>query len=122
MIPFRRQVLLKAFKLVDLTIMIFSCLLASWICSSPSGTLSFEQFLSLQISIKDIFFFLCLLLVWRGLFSLCGLYRSRRISSLKREALDLFKATSFGTVALLISARVFEIEMISPPFLRSFGP
>ena len=122
MIPFRRQVLLKAFKLVDLTIMAFSYLLASWVCSRPSGTLSFEQFLSLQISINDISFFLCLLLVWRILFSLCGLYRSRRISSLKGEALDLFKATSFGTGALLISARVFGIEMITPLFLAVFWP
>ena len=120
MIPFRRQLLLKAFKLVDLTIMAFSYLLASWASSRPSGTLSFEKFFSLQISIKNISFFLCLLLVWRILFSLCGLYRSKRISNLKREVLDLLKATSFGTVALLVSARVFGIEMITPFFLAVF--
>lgn len=120
MIPFRRQVLLGAFRLVDLTIMAFSYLLALWVCSRPSGTLSFEQFLSLQISIKDISFFLCFLLVWRILFSFCGLYQSRRISNLKREVLDLFRATSFGTAALLISARMFGIEMITPLFLAVF--
>jgi len=119
-IPFRRQVLLNAFKLFDLTIISFAYLFAVWVCSRPSVIPSLEQFLSLRISVKDFFLFLFLLLLFHAILNAFGLYRSLRVFSRKREAVYLLEAYAFGTLTLLVAGRLFNSSMITPFFLSVF--
>ena len=120
MIPLRRQVLLKALKLFDLTIIAFSYLLSVCLCFRAAAPLSLGQCFFMKISIKELFFFLSFLLTCHILFSLFGHYRSWRVSSKKNEAVRLLKTCFFGTLALLAAGKLFNIVLVTPLFLAVF--
>jgi len=120
MIPLRRQILINALKLLDLTIMAFSYLVAAWTCSPAMGFFSLEHLLSVRFSVKEILYFLSMLLAWHMLFALCGLYRSWRVSSRKRETVDLLKVGILATLTLLIGSRLFNVLTVTPLFLGIF--
>jgi exopolysaccharide biosynthesis polyprenyl glycosylphosphotransferase len=117
---FRRQILLNTLKLSDLLIMIFSFSMATVAIHShfDSGTLS--EFLHLRIKVRNFVLFLGFLLVWHVIFSLFGLYHSRRFSSRRGEASDIVKATFLGTLVILVSGPMLKIQMITPLFLAAF--
>ena len=117
---FRRKLLFNAFKLSDVLIMAFSFALATVAVHSrfDSGTLS--KFLQMRIKVVNFALFLGLLLVWHVIFSLFGLYRSRRFSSRGKEAVDIVKATSLGTLVILVSGLMLKLQMITPLFLAAF--
>ncbi len=120
MFPLRRQILLKAFKLFDLLIMVFSFALATSAVSYRIGTVSFVQFLSMRVKVHNFALFLGFLFVWHLIFSLFGLYQSRRLSSRWAEVIDVVKATSLGSMAIFIAAMVFSIDIVTPVFLAIF--
>lgn len=117
---FRRQILLQLFKVFDLAVMVFSFGLATAVVYYRFDLISFEHFLSLRISIKNFVIFSGLLILWRLIFSALGLYHSRRLPQNKSESIDILKATSLGTLALMGGALLFRIEMITLPFLFIF--
>ncbi len=83
-----------------------------------SGTLS--AFLQMRIKVVNFALFLGLLLVWHVIFSLFGLYHSRRFSSRGREAVDIIKAASLGTLVMLVTGLILKLQMITPLFLVGF--
>ncbi len=117
---FRRKLLFNAFKLSDVLVMAFSFALATVAVHShfDSGTLS--AFLQMRIKVGNFVFFLGFLLAWHVIFSLFGLYYSRRFSSRGREVFDIVKATSLGTIVLLISGLALKLVMTTPLFLAAF--
>lgn len=120
MIPLRRRILLKAFKLFDLIIMVFSYVLATWAVYYQTGTVSLVQFLSMRVKVQNFALFIGFLLVWHIIFSLFGLYRSRRLSTRGTDAIDVIKATSFGTLIIFITSILFRIQMVNPTFVAVF--
>ena len=120
LVPLRRQLLLKAFKLFDLLVMAFSFALAALAASQQVGEVSFEQFLSMRFKVQNFALFVGFLLLWHIIFSLYGLYSSRRLSARSGEIIDLLKATSLGTLAIFVGASLFRVEMATPDFLIVF--
>jgi len=117
MVPLRRKILLNALKLSDLLIMVFSFLLAASTVSHQGGKVSFVEFLSMRVKVQNFVLFLAFLALWYLIFSLCGLYHSRRVSTRWGEVIDVVKATSFGCLAILIAAMIFSIEVVTPVFI-----
>jgi len=120
MTPLLRSLLLKIFKLFDLLVMALSFGVATAIAHHQFGTASFDQFLAMRIKVENVAIFLGLLLVWNLIFTLFGLYRSRRLSPRWEEIIDVIKATSFATLVIFIAAVLFRIEMVTPVFLAAF--
>ncbi len=120
MIPIRRQILIRAFKLFDVAIVAISFTLIYGAASSQIGTISIGRFLSMQVSVQAFIFFLCFFLVWHITFSTFGLYRSRRLSSRWSEVKDILKASSVGSLLLFIIASLFKIDMVTPIFVAVF--
>jgi exopolysaccharide biosynthesis polyprenyl glycosylphosphotransferase len=83
-----------------------------------SGTLS--AFLQIRIKVGNFVLFLGFLLAWHLIYSLFDLYHSRRFSSRGREAVDIIKATSLGTIVLLVSGLLLKLQIITPLFLAVF--
>jgi hypothetical protein len=81
MVPLRRKILRKTFKLSDLLIMACSFFLAAWVVYYQIDDISFRQFLSIRVKASNVGLFFGFLLVWRGMFSFSGLYHSRRFST-----------------------------------------
>ncbi len=120
MIPLRRRILRKAFKLFDQLVMVLSFALAAWIVYYQISDISFGQFLSMRVKALNLGLFLGFLLAWRGVFSLFGLYRSRRFSTRWAEIIDVIKATSSGTLVIYITSILFRIQMVNPTFTAVF--
>jgi FlaA1/EpsC-like NDP-sugar epimerase len=119
-VPFRRKILRKAFKLFDLLIMACSFLLAAWAVYYQIDHITFGQFLSIRVKALNFGLFLGFLLAWHAMFSFFGLYRSKRFSTRWAEVIDVIKATSLGTLVIYITATLFRIQMVSPPFVAVF--
>ena len=120
MIALRRKILLKAFKLFDLLVMVLCFVMAAAVVAYGIDAISFEQFLEMRIKVQNFAIFLGFLLIWHVLFSLFGLYHSRRLSSRRDEIVDVAKATSVGTLVIVIFAFFFDITMVTPTFLGVF--
>jgi len=120
MMPLHRHILIGALKLFDLLLMALSYLVATWISASYQFPPSLDQVLSFPIAVKEIIYFLSLLLAWHIGFVLLGLYRSRRISIRRQEAIDILKAVSVGTFILFILGKCSGIGMVGTLFLGVF--
>ena len=69
MIPLRRQILLKAFKLLDLLVMAFSFALTTWVVYYQTVSVSFDEFLLMRVKVQNFALFLGFLLIWHLSFS-----------------------------------------------------
>ena len=78
MIPLRRQILLRAFKYLDLLLMTFSFVVGASAVFYQMGTVSFVEFLSMRIKVQNFILFIGFLALWHAIFSVFGLYHSRR--------------------------------------------
>jgi FlaA1/EpsC-like NDP-sugar epimerase len=117
----RRQLLLEAYKFLDLLIMAGCFVLATWVTLHYyNGAPSFEQFVSMRIKVQNLALFIGFLYLWRILFTAIGLYESMRLSTRSVEIKNIFKATSVGTLALLVASTVFNIHMMAPTFIAVF--
>jgi exopolysaccharide biosynthesis polyprenyl glycosylphosphotransferase len=116
----RRKLLLNAFRLFDLGLMILAFIIAALAALQQSRTVSVTEFFSMRVKIQNFAIFSLFILVWHSVFSLSGLYASRRLSNRRREVIDVIKATSLGTFAILIGGIVFHIRLVTVLFLTVF--
>lgn len=119
-VPQRRQLLFKAFKLMDVVWMVVALAAAVVAVASGEGWLSLRELLAVRLKIANLLLLLGLAGLWHLIFSSLGLYRSRRLRSRGSEILDVVKATSLGSVALLNAGILFRIELFSPELLALF--
>ncbi len=116
----RRKLALRIRELLDLLVMTVCFFLAAYESCCYVRPASFGEFLSLRIRIVNFLIFAIFLLAWHGLFALFGLYRSRRLSSIRREAVDVLKATFAGSFSLLAMGRVSRVSFITMEFVCFF--
>jgi exopolysaccharide biosynthesis polyprenyl glycosylphosphotransferase len=118
---YRRQLLVKAFKLFDLLVMIFCFAFASWISYlHQNGLRSFEQFLAIRIKILNFVLFIALLLLWHAILGFFNLYQSWRLSSRWKEVFNVIKATILGSILIYITAILFRIDLVNLSFIAIF--
>lgn len=121
MIHLRRKILFQAFELLDLLLMVFAFGLAtSAAYETRIGNISFTRFLSMRITVQNFVIFLGFVLLWRLLFSFYGLYHSRRLSTRWNDALDVLKATSWSSLAILVASVFLHIQIVTPAFILVF--
>ncbi len=117
---YRRRFLLRTFQLADLIIVVLAFAVATIVVHRELGVVSLEEFLAIRISLKNAMLFSALLLMWHIIFSMSGLYYSKRLSSNWLEFFDILKATSLGTLALYLVSLIFNIILVTPLFLLVF--
>jgi exopolysaccharide biosynthesis polyprenyl glycosylphosphotransferase len=120
MVTTRRYILLSLFKIFDLALLVGAFIAAAVPSLSAVGATSVTDFLSMRISVRNFVLFSGLLLLWHSLFSFFGLYESKRFSNQRREAIDVSKATSLGTLVLFLVGIPFNLSVIHPAFLAVF--
>jgi exopolysaccharide biosynthesis polyprenyl glycosylphosphotransferase len=116
----RRYILLSFFKAFDLALLLGSLLTAAMPNLNEVGATSLTDFLSMRISVRNIALFAGLLVLWHFLFSFFGLYKSKRLSGQRTEAIDVLKATSLGTFVFFLVGIQFKLTVIHPLFLTVF--
>src|SRR5947208_3413547 len=100
--------------------MLASFALATMAVSRESGNFTLEEFLSMRVKISNFVIFAGLLLVWHLIFSVFGIYDSHRLSRRWDESVDILKAATAGTLAILLGAALFHIRMITVTFAVVF--
>jgi len=119
MSKFRRQVLVYALQL-DLILMVLSFGAATLPVLFREGMPSFAEFLSLKIKLQNFVAFVLLVWLWHFVFSMLGLYKSKRLASRKAEVFDVVKATSICTAILIFFAWVLQFRMVNAEFVEIF--
>lgn len=120
MVALRRQILLKTFKLFDLAVMVFAAGLAALLTMGQVRLALISEFFSMRVKVGNFLIAAGLLILWHALFVRFGLYRSHRLSSRKREVVDVVKASLSGSLLLSGFALLFHIRMATPVFLFFF--
>ena len=116
----RRKLLISIFRLFDLGLMILAFMTAALAVLHQSHTVAITEFFSMRVKIQNFAIFLLLGIAWHLIFSLSGLYESRRFSNRRGEVVDVIKVNSFGTFMILVGAIVFHIRLVTPVFLAVF--
>ena len=119
MIPSRRQLMKHAAKVFDLCALVTSFVATVALYSPPEG-LTLAGFMAMRIKLGNSLLFGLLLVTWHSLFILCGLYVSKRLIRRRTQIFEVFKATSLVAAFLLVSARVFNIRMVTFTFVLIF--
>jgi exopolysaccharide biosynthesis polyprenyl glycosylphosphotransferase len=120
MFALRRRILLKSFKVFDLLVMVFAFGLATLAVQYQTSGIPLTELIEMRIKVQNFALFIGLLLAWHLVFSLFGLYHSRRFSSRGEEVRDVVKATTLGTLAILAAAFLVPISLINTVFLSVF--
>jgi FlaA1/EpsC-like NDP-sugar epimerase len=116
----KRRLLIASMKVFDLSLTVFAfALTAKIVDASPQG-LSFAEFLSVEVKLWNFIIFTGMLFAWNFIFSLSGLYESKRLSTRRSEVTDAVKATALVTILLGACAALLNLRMISLPFLVLF--
>src|SRR5215467_6686581 len=115
-----RKFLLLSLKLCDLALSTLAYGLASYLLVLAGKTQSFSGFLSMRIKLGNFLVFGVALLGWHLLYSMCGLYESRRLYSTREIMAEELKATALAAACLLVMGVAFKIRMITAPFLILF--
>ena len=106
--------------LLDLLVMTTCFFLVASASCLEAGAISFCSFLSMRFRVIDFIIFAVFLLVWHGFFTLFGLYRSKRLTSYRREAADVLNAATAGSFLFLFMGWLFRISFLTPEFLALF--
>ncbi|MGO8987298.1 MAG: sugar transferase [bacterium] len=116
----RGKILLETFKLFDLLAMVFAFGLGTLASYEQSGVASFADFLSMRVKIQNFALFLGFLIAWHIIFSLFGLYHSRRFSTRLNEAIDVIRASSIGAFLIYAASILLKVGLVTPVFIAVF--
>src|SRR5450432_1259998 len=105
-----RQLVFKAAKLYDLAVVSLSFGLAAALVAHQTATVSFADFLTVRVKVRNFVLFAVFLVVWNIIFRLFGLYDSKRLSPQRDEVLDIVKATTLGVGSVCIAAFLFRLK------------
>ena len=115
----RRRLLLNALKLFDLGLVIVSYGLAMLVVYGRHGS-SLAEFLSIRVKLWTFVILLATPLAWHIVFSLCGMYGSKRLSTRRKEIIDALQATTFCSACLGLVTGLVSVFMLSPRFIGVF--
>jgi exopolysaccharide biosynthesis polyprenyl glycosylphosphotransferase len=115
-----RRTLTKFTRFFDLLLLVASFGVAALPMARAQGLMSFSEFLSLKIKVQNFLVFFVLLWIWGSIFSMLGLYNSKRMAGRKAEAIDLAKATTLSALVLGLASAVLGFNMVTPAFVAVF--
>jgi exopolysaccharide biosynthesis polyprenyl glycosylphosphotransferase len=84
------------------------------------GRFTLAEFFEYRIKLGNLALFVCFLIIWHILFSLFGLYGSKRLASRRDELWDISRATTTGAFVIAVFGLAFRIWMVNRVFLLLF--
>lgn len=116
----RRRFLVNTLKVFDVALVTLSFWIATIVVAYSDKRVSLAEFLSIRVRLSNCLIFATLLLVWHALFRACGLYRSKRSSTIEAGLVEASKAVALSTACLALGAALVPIAMVTAPFLILF--
>jgi exopolysaccharide biosynthesis polyprenyl glycosylphosphotransferase len=112
--------LLKILQLVDLLILVMSFGLTTVLIVHEQRSVPLAAFFSMRTKVSNFLIFLLAIAGCHVVFRVCGLYRSRRLSSRNAEMVDVLKANTIADVYFATVAIALSVRMLTLPFLVVF--
>jgi exopolysaccharide biosynthesis polyprenyl glycosylphosphotransferase len=104
-------------KMFDLSVLI-TAFISAGIVLSDGMTVS--EFMAIRIKLGNFLLFALLLVLWHNLFIVCGLYTSKRLTTVKAAILEVCTATVLAALLLTVLIKVFQIHLGTPKFVVLF--
>ncbi len=101
-----RKVFSSGLKLFDLLLMVVAFVVSTLPLFHRVGRFSLAEFFEMRVKLGNLILFLSFLLVWHILFSVFGLYGSKRMSKRWEEVRDIAGATTLGTIVIAAAALI----------------
>ncbi|MCK9377149.1 MAG: sugar transferase [Syntrophobacterales bacterium] len=108
------SILFWGLKFFDLGNLVFCLFLAVASSAKKINLVSLPQLLARPILVTDLILFLGFALIWHKIFTIFGLYRSKRLTTWKAEIIDIINATALGALVLFLMSVVFRIQLATP--------
>ena len=115
-----RGIVFKALRVSDIALIMLSFGLAVVVSINAGKWTTIEGFFASKVSLWHCVLFAIAILLCHAVFSLCGLYESKRMSTKSSEAWDVLRAMTFSTACLWWEGRLFYILVVTPYFLVAF--
>lgn len=112
--------LLRLLQLVDLLILVVSFGLTTVLVVHAQHKISLAAFLSMRTKISNFLIFVAMMIGYLLIFRMCGLYRSRRLSTRTAEVADILRTNTLALLYFVAVALSFSIRMITSPFIVVF--
>src|ERR1700757_2821909 len=114
------RLIIGLLKLFDLVLVVSPFALTTISRVNAEHTVTLGEFLSMRAKVSNLVILLLALIGCHVIFTLSGLYRSRRLTGRNSEALDLLRATTMYLAFFLALSYVLSIRMITMQFLAEF--
>src|SRR5580692_7547809 len=115
-----RRILLNAFRVADIGLIMLSFGLAAALSINAGKWTTIENFFASKVSLSSCVLFAIAILLCHAMFSLAGLYESKRLSTKSSEAADVLRAMTLSTASLWCEGKLFSISVMTPYFLVGF--
>lgn len=116
----RHQLLKQLARIFDLAALVCSFVFAVIMSDLSSRNVTFARLMGLRITLANCLIFALLLITWRCILSLCGLYVSKRFASRRAEILDVCRATLCASALLPLFAKIFHLGIVKLTFVLIF--
>jgi exopolysaccharide biosynthesis polyprenyl glycosylphosphotransferase len=115
-----RGIVFNAFRVFDIGLIMLSFGLAAALSINAGKWTTIENFFASKVSLSSCVLFAIAMLLCHAMFSLSGLYESKRMSTKSSEAADVLRAMTFSTACLWCEGKSFSISVMTPYFLVAF--
>ncbi len=115
-----RKAFTTGFKLFDLLLMSVAFVVSTLPQYHRVGRFGLAEFFELRIKLGNLILFVSFLFIWHLLFSVFGLYGSKRLASRWDEIWDITRATILGTLVVATFGVAFRIWVVNRIFLALF--
>jgi exopolysaccharide biosynthesis polyprenyl glycosylphosphotransferase len=115
-----RGILFNAFRVADIGLIMLSFGLATALSINTGKWTTIGKFFASKVSLSSCVLFAIGILLCHAMFTLCGLYESRRLSTKSSETADVLRAMTFSTACLWCEGKSFSISVMTPYFLVAF--
>jgi exopolysaccharide biosynthesis polyprenyl glycosylphosphotransferase len=105
---------------LDLTALGVAFALAAWLGAGDARSMPFSEVLALRIKVQNFVEFSAVLVIWTGLLTKLGMYRTYIYRSKAGELRDVIVAISSCTIVLLLFHQLLNIQLIGARFLGLF--
>jgi exopolysaccharide biosynthesis polyprenyl glycosylphosphotransferase len=117
----KRNLYLGVLKALNLGILVVALAIASVLnVYGREEGISVVSFFSIRVRLINILVFGLILLIWHGIFSICGQYRSQRLLRRRSMFAGAIKAVTLCSLFLGMLAVALQIQMITPAVLLLF--
>jgi exopolysaccharide biosynthesis polyprenyl glycosylphosphotransferase len=115
-----RRIVFSALRAVDIGLIMLSFGLAAVLSTNAGEWTTIATILASKVSLSSCALFAIAILLSHAVFSFCGLYQSKRLSTNGAEAAEVLRAMTLSAACLWCEGKLFSILIIAPYFLVAF--